>query len=70
MEEIENKMEELKNGKITRMDLGIETESIIAEAGCLSMGEMIAVEEELNKLNTSMYEDVYMSKYDDEKYDV
>jgi len=64
VEKIESLLEDLKNKKISKQECGIAAEQAIMEnKEDLSMGELLAVEEELNKAGTSMYEEVFVEKY-------
>ncbi len=59
MTQIEEILNDLDAKKIDTKSAGIEVESIVSEAACLSLGELCAVENELNSRGASMYEDVF-----------
>jgi len=63
VEKLEVVINDLKTGKIDKYSAGVESEQIIMEhldnGEELSCGEYIAIEEELNPLGTSIYEDKY-----------
>ncbi len=59
MTQIEEILNDLDAKKIDTKSAGIEVESIVSEAACLSLGELEAVESELNSRGASMYEDVF-----------